>query len=336
VKFGHVLIKAMYDGTAAEFLNRLIEGQAKYPLGLYLEEADRAVRIILMFMVSLIAAINLPLDRLYDGAISMCAFCLRHKKEFLGITVAIVIIMTVFVAVFCLQGFPNSQDEDVFIYQAKTLLSGRSWNVAHPLREFFKRPFIMEQGDRLFSQYLPGWPLILAFAMLIKCSVIYVNPLLGAVTILMLFFVAERIYGGRTAVISVIVTSLSSYFIFTSASFFSHTACALMVLLFVYFFLRYTREAVAHNIIFAGMFFGAAFLMRPFTAFLCALPPVIYLLCRNSKRPSWMFLFAAGGVPYQNNHHAQSQELYAVLSGPNFFRPSLLHQDHPHYNLQMR
>jgi len=75
-----------------------------------------------------------------------------------------------------------------------------------PARESFDFPHTINNG-RWYSMYPPGWPLLLALGVLVQAPWL-INPILGGLTILLLFSWA-RIHGRRTGILAAILGSVS-------------------------------------------------------------------------------------------------------------------------------
>ncbi|MDE0087630.1 MAG: glycosyltransferase family 39 protein [Candidatus Poribacteria bacterium] len=69
----------------------------------------------------------------------------------------------------------------------------------------------------------PGYPAVLALGVLFKVTWL-VNPILGGLTIVCIFLLAKELYGDNTAKLSVVLACASSFFLFMSSEFASHTA----------------------------------------------------------------------------------------------------------------
>ena len=209
------------------------------------------------------------------------------------------LLVTAFFSCCILLKFPNSGDEYAYIFQAKTFNEGRLWNQTYPFQKFFSFFHIADQGDKWVSKFSPGWPALLAVGLLLKIPLWLVNPLLGALSLVVFFFLANHLYGKEVAILSVLTMLCSAYFIFNSASYFSHTSCLLFILLFVYFARLYVDEGKLYQALMAGVFIGCAFTVRPYTALLCSIPFGIYFLFGVAKsRYIGMPLICFGAFPF--------------------------------------
>ena len=224
-------------------------------------------------------------------------FLLSRKRLFFILGGLLVFLILSAIAILILQKFPNSADEYVYLYQARTFLSGKLWNPAHALQIFFEFYWILNENGRVFGQYLPGWPLLLAAGMFLKIPSYLVGSLLGTLSLGALFLLGKKVYNERIALLAVALTFLSSFFIFNSASYFSHTPCSLLLILFVYFSLSFKDTSKVRNGLLSGFLFAAAFTTRPPSALLCGFPVFLYLLPDFLKAPKKILSPLAGALP---------------------------------------
>ena len=223
----------------------------------------------------------------------------KHEKAFPAVTVLLTFLVLSGMAYGVLLDFPNSGDEYVYLFQAETYQQGRLWNQPHPEAPFFRVHHIAQKEGKRVGRYPPGWPLLLAAALSLRFPPGLVNPVLGALSILALYGLARRLFNPAVAVLSALSLLASSFFIFNGASYFSHTACGLLILLFVYCCVRRRQEGKAYWALLAGVFMGYAFLTRYFTAALAAAPAAVYLLRdRPRKTLATATLVALGALPF--------------------------------------
>jgi hypothetical protein len=204
----------------------------------------------------------------------------RHPARFLVGTAICSLASIMLIGQQALLGFPNSGDEYCYIYQAQTFAAFRLGNPPHRLQEFFATFHIGERQGLLVTSFPPGWPLMLAGAILAHVPIWIVNPLIGTATLVVLFALARRIWNDEVAVLTVVTVLVSSFFLFTSASYFAHAPATLLLTLFTLM----AVTAIDHNRAAPGAIAGAclgwAVITRYYPALLCALP------------------IAAGGLPF--------------------------------------
>jgi len=210
----------------------------------------------------------------------------------------IVFIATSLIAYFILQDFPNSADEYCYIYQAKTLCSGKFYNDAHPLQKMLSCVLIATKEGKTFSVFPPGWPLMLCIALFVKLPLFLLNPILGALGLGVLFLIAKELFDERVGFITIATLLASSFFLFNSASFFSHALCALLIYCAVYcgiLLLKTEKNLYAFLI---GLFGGFAFITRYYTTMLCFIPLLVYIVANKPKLIKKIIWPILGAIPF--------------------------------------
>jgi hypothetical protein len=223
---------------------------------------------------------------------------LNRSVDFSIATIILVSLLIIFIAFIILQQFPNSSDEYVYLYQAETLKEGTLYRQAHPLKESFIFNHIAVKDGISVGRFPVGWPLILAIFLFLGVPAAMVNPILGAATLIVFYNFAKRLYGYRIALWSLVVFACSAFFLFNSASFFSHASCCLETLVFVYcIYLYLDKKNIAYGLL-AGLALGLIMLIRYYTAVLLFLPFFIILLYRYKFSAFYLFvLIGLGALP---------------------------------------
>jgi hypothetical protein len=198
---------------------------------------------------------------------------------------------------FVLQGFPNSGDEYAYLYQAATMARGRLTNTAPAPAEAFELFYIIQSDGRAYSSFPPGWPLLLAAAMRLHVPVWLVNPLLGALTLVLIFLLGRELHDARTGMLAAWLAGISPFFLFNGASYFSHTFCGALLLGAACIASRAGR---AHPVLvlLAGFLVGWAVVTRYLTGVVCALPIAALLIRERRQLLRRLSLFALGGLPW--------------------------------------
>lgn len=136
-----------------------------------------------------------------------------------------------------LQHFPNSGDEWCYLLQAEIFSQGRLSVPSPPQREFFEVGWMINNG-RFYTQHPPGWPLVLAPGVLVGAPWL-VNPLLGGLTLLVLCLLGKHMYGDiRVGGMAALLTLMSPFFLFNSASYWAHPSSLLALSLSLLGFVR--------------------------------------------------------------------------------------------------
>jgi hypothetical protein len=219
---------------------------------------------------------------------------LRNPNRTISTIVAGFVVATVIVAVFTLDEFANSADEYAYLFQAETFSKGKLWYSAHELPDFFQFNHIAQKDGIWISRFPPGWPLVLSVGFLLNIPLFAINLTLGAITLYVFYRFVKTFYDARIAMWSLLSLSFTCFYIFNSASFFSHTSSLLEGLLFIYFFYMYLRrgQRLKHALL-AGAFLGLMAINRYYTATLLFLPFFIYCIVKLKGR-SFRLLFWIG------------------------------------------
>lgn len=208
------------------------------------------------------------------------------------------LILSLLVATFVLQWFPNSADEYVYLHQAETLGGGKLAQEAHPLKSFFHFNHLAHKDGITVGRFPPGWPLLLSLPFLFNFPAWLLNPLLGVITLWLFYRFAHRFYGQKVAKWSLISLAFTGFYLFNSASYFSHTSCLLFCLAFVYCAHLYREKKLARYALLAGVFLGMVAIIRYLTAVLIFLPFLVaflYELRWRTIRP--LLLMGLGALP---------------------------------------
>jgi hypothetical protein len=107
-----------------------------------------------------------------------------------------------------------------------------------------------------------------------------------------------RFYSDVVAQWSVITLAISSFFIFNSASYFSHVSCALFSVGFVYALYVYLEDRHPGFALLSGFLLGMIAITRYYTATLMFLPFILYLFYRYKWKAIPMFIWIGlGAIP---------------------------------------
>jgi 4-amino-4-deoxy-L-arabinose transferase-like glycosyltransferase len=229
-------------------------------------------------------------------------------------------------------------DEGAYLFQARVFLEGRLYAESHPLPKFFDAKFVVNDG-RMYSQYPPGHPLVLALGLLLFGHPRHLLLLLTALVVLYTYLIGRQFYDRKVAVLAAALTCISPFFVFTSATLLSHTPNLFFLLGFVFHLTRSLRAPRLAHAVAAGLFLGFAGLIRPYTAPFVALPflAVVGLQLWRRRWParhaavfgSIGLLFAAlllganqfyNGDPFSLGYHKyieqQREKPYVTLENP--------------------
>lgn len=237
--------------------------------------------------------------RLYAWCVRGAAW-LEHRRgvaAVLGAPLAVAALAAI--NQFVLLDFANSGDEYLYLFQAHTLSAGRLWHAAADLTtsDLFVTNYMATGSGRMYGTFPPGWPLALAAALAAGCPVWLVNPVLGAVTLALVWTLGHQLHGPRIGVIAAALVGLSPFFAFNAASYFSHTFCGALLLGAACLAARDDRGPAWVPLV-AGTLLGWAILTRYLTGAVCAVPIVWWLLRPGANRPRTLLLLVLGGLPW--------------------------------------
>ncbi len=207
------------------------------------------------------------------------------------------VVLVVLARVAVLQG-PITDDENVYVFQARLLATGRLWipSLPEPVRAFFDNQFIINDG-RWFGMYFPGHPLVLAAALRVGLMD-YAGAIEAGLALPLAVGVARRLFGIRAAWLTAALLLLSPFFIFVSATLLSQTTSSLCLALLLYAAVRVEEHPRRPGWwMVGGAALGFMGLVRPQAAVVLALPVLgrlAWLLGRRAVRPGWVPV--AGGL----------------------------------------
>jgi len=174
-----------------------------------------------------------------------------------------------------------TDDENVYTFMARTFASGRVYlpSMPEPVRPFFDNHFVINDG-KWYGIYFPGHPAALAIGESVH-AMRWIPAVSASLTVPLTFAVGRRIFGLRTALLSMPLLLLSPFFILSSATLLAHSTAGLLLIAFVYASLR-ALEQPEHSRwwLAAGLALGWAGLTRPLSAAAFAVPWLVLLATR--------------------------------------------------------
>jgi len=192
-----------------------------------------------------------------------------------------VFIFTNLFSYFVFGHIPRVHDEIDYIFQAKIFKSGRLFVSSPCAKESFDFPHIINNG-RWYSQYTPGYPLLLLLGLLIQAPWI-INPLLGSLSIFVFYFIGKEIYDKNTGILASILGAASIWLLLMSSTMMSHTSGLFFTSLFILFLFRSVKSPSPANGLFAGIGLGMTFLIHSYNAVLISIPFLAYFVLNLFK-----------------------------------------------------
>ena len=206
------------------------------------------------------------------------------------------------------EAVPHVEDEMAYVWQAKVLAHGQLTVPTPPDPASLAVPFVVDANGVRSAKYPPGWPMLLAFGILLGART-WVNPLLSGLAVWLTFRLGQRLFGGGTGLLAALLTVFSPFFLINSGSLDSHPWALVLSLAFVLAWLELfpvqeqPADGARHipgwiTVPLAGLGLGLLVLTRPLTAVGVGLPFFgwgLALLWRGSTRVRVRVL-AVGGL----------------------------------------
>jgi hypothetical protein len=191
-------------------------------------------------------------------------------------------------------------DEPVYLYQGRMLAQGHVTLSAAARAEFFQPWLFGSHGGRLFSQYQPGWPAVIALAHVLGDE--RVALVLAAVAaVLATWFLAQEIAPGSGPFAAGVLLA-SPMFVVDAGLYLSYLWTAALVAGALAGVLAGVRTDRRTPFCASGLLFGVAFVSRPYDAVLVAVVAGGYIVVarwRDRARTQLAVLWtAAGGLPF--------------------------------------
>src|SRR3989338_608040 len=212
--------------------------------------------------------INQAIERSIESALSV------KPTHFLLIAIVLSALLIIFTNQVVLQDFPNSGDEYSYLISANLFAQGKLAESSPPNKEFFDFFHVINDG-KFYSKYPPGWPFLLSIGV-IAGSTMLVNLAIAILSILVIYFICNEFFSGKVAKIAVLLTIISPYFLFNSASYFSHSASLLLFAICTYFYFKAQKSQKLIYWALIGLGVGAILNIRPLDAALFAIALIIH------------------------------------------------------------
>ena len=198
-------------------------------------------------------------------------------KTLAGIFLVTIFTILVGISYITFHNFPYSVNEYSYLYQAKILSKSKLFIEVSEVFRPFKETYMVLKDGKLFSQYPPGFPLILAIGVVLNVPGL-INPLIAILTSLVMYCFVQSILNKKYALLASLLMSTTPYFLAYSASYYSHSTALLMTVL-IFFILR-KYETSSHTIFLClyGLVSGYSFITRPVDSFCVIVPTFVYLV----------------------------------------------------------
>jgi len=177
-----------------------------------------------------------------------------------------------------LHGTPITDDEDVYLFQARIFASGYASLPSPEPREAFEAIFVIDDG-RWFGQYPPGHSMVLAAGVKVG-AVHWLPPLLLALAVWWLSGAAGRLLGPREGAVTAILAGTSPFLTVVAGTLLSQTTSLAVLALGLLAGVRAAEERRRGMAVLAGLALGFSVLVRPASAVLVGGPLALVFLPR--------------------------------------------------------
>ncbi|MDR4496971.1 MAG: glycosyltransferase family 39 protein [Candidatus Scalindua sp.] len=195
---------------------------AELPFAAFIQTINLGTIILMMwhFPDGTLVSLRRKLDNLLmrsenDGD----SFCI---DRFVIIAALWVTSLAVILSIFSYERHPHIADEVGYLLHAKYFANGMLTMPAPPVQEAFNIDLMQYEADRWYSPVPPGWPAILSLGVIIGAPWI-VNPILAGINVLLAYTLIRALYDRNTARISILLLSVSPWYLFMSMNFLTHT-----------------------------------------------------------------------------------------------------------------
>lgn len=203
---------------------------------------------------------------------------------FLASLFALELALSAIVSTSVFERIPHVQDSIAQLFHAKILARGQLTAPGPALPQFFAQENVILKAGLWYSQYPPGHIALLALGVLAGAPWL-VNPLLGGLTVLALYFVGRELWDDRTGRLCAVLGLLSPFVLFMSSEFMNHASALLGTALFIFSFARWLRLSSVPWGLATGLTLGFVATIRPFSAAGVALPFATFAVWHLARRP---------------------------------------------------
>jgi hypothetical protein len=221
----------------------------------------------------------------------------RHPRRFiLGVALLSGVLYTV-IAQVVMSGRPLHIDEIIQVFQGRIFADGMLWRAAASSPEFFSSMHVLDTGGRVYGQFPPGGPAMLALGTLVGAEWL-IGPLSGAVSVVAFGWLIRRLDprpGVRLG--GALLFGLAPFSVFMAGSHMNHVTSLMWIVVAVAALAAVVSGATARPglALVSGLGYGLAATIRPGDAVAFAIPAGLWYVWRGVRLPGrWKDLVAAG------------------------------------------
>ena len=143
--------------------------------------------------------------------------------------------------------------------------------------EFFKFLYMIPDGEKFYSMFLPGFSFFLVPFVILGVPVI-ANPLLTALNVYLTGLIAKKLFDEKIAVVSMLFVLMSSFLVVMGGTFMAHSFCVALTLSAIYFYVLSLEKNTWKYPLLTGAAIGWLMLIRPQNAVFIAVPLALHSL----------------------------------------------------------
>lgn len=239
-----------------------------------------------------LAFLDRPMERAFKRLMGL------SRWRFILLLFGFTLILTNIISLFVFQHMPRVQDSIAQLFHARIFATGRLYLESPRFPAFFDYDHIINHG-RWYSQY-PFLHSLLMVPFVLLGIPWLTNPLLGALTVPVIYLLGRELYGERTGRMAGVLACVTPFIFNMSSEYMNGASALLFATLFVLFFFRTLRVGRWHQAVLTGVCIGLVANVRPYTALAVAVPFAVYGLYRLVREPRllprFLLMAAAGGA----------------------------------------
>lgn len=214
---------------------------------------------------------------------------LNFGKSPFFILPAAAFLISLTIAFLFFQGMPHVQDSINYLVMAENFAVGRLHGKMPEHYEFFQYAYMIPDGEKLYSIFLPGFSFFLVPFVILGIPVL-ANPLLTALNVFLTGKITEKLFDRKIAVISMFFMLFSTFFIVMGGTWMAHPFCMTMTLLAVWAYIHMVDQKSRKYPIILGISLGWLALTRPQNTLFVGIPLIAhYLIVLLKKRELRLF-----------------------------------------------
>lgn len=243
------------------------------PLVLYSLLSGLAVLLMLPAVAGLLTRAGHRLGRL---------LFISHGRFFALSVFGVFFLMTCFFSWHLFELIPHVQDSITQVFHGKMMASGRLTAPMHPYSVFFDFGHMINSVF-FYSMYPFGHLVWMALGAWIRAPWV-MNPLLGALTIVLLYLAGREMYDEWTGRMAAVLGCASPFLMFMSSEYMSHGSALFCLSAFLWAYVRSVKRGGLGWCVVAGAAMGMALNTRLLTAAAVGVPFAVHALILLAER----------------------------------------------------